>query len=182
MVMTAAGSALAISAAMPASLTQAGYAALTYEDIGGVDKIGTYGGTPARVNFQPLKGGVQKYKGAFDFGALQLTLAPDPVDAGQALLAAAAVEAKAQYSIRVTLPDGAARYFRARVFAFTEQVDGADTVLLAATVIEITTPIVRVAGGTELLPPAGYAFVTTGGGSTWVTTNGGTSRVIKKVS
>lgn len=149
---TAAGSALAISAGAPATLDEVGYAALTYAAIGGVEKIGTFGAAPAKSTFQPLKGPVRKHKGPGDFGALQPSLLADAGDAGQALLAAAAAEARALFSFRITLPDGGVRYFRGRVFGFQEAVEGAESMLTSATVIEINTPIVRVPGGSPVLP------------------------------
>lgn len=141
---TAAGSAIAISAATPATFDLAGFAALTYTDIGGVEKIGTIGATFAKVEFQPLKGAKQKYKGSPDYGSLQPSAAWDETDAGQVLLnAAAADETNKLYSFKVTKPDGALRYFQARVFGNPENIDGADSIVMGNATIEITTKTVK---------------------------------------
>ena len=53
---TAVGSSLAVSAATPATLDATGYAALTFIEVGQVEKIGAIGASFAKVEFQPLKG------------------------------------------------------------------------------------------------------------------------------
>jgi hypothetical protein len=143
---TAAGSALAISAATPATLNAAGYAALTFIEIGQIDKIGAIGAVFAKVEFQPLKGPKQKHKGSVDYGSLSPSLAQDDSDAGQTLLRTAADDATSKlYSFMVTYATGAKRYFQGRVFGFPETTDGADSILTAAPTIEINTEIVKVA-------------------------------------
>ncbi len=143
--MTAAGSTLAISAATPATLDAAGYAALTYTEVGGVEKIGSIGASFAKVEFQPLKGAKQKFKGSADYGALQPSLAVDPADAGQTLMQTAADdETQKLYSFKVTYQDGAKRYFQGRNFGSPETTDGTDTMLMAAPTVEICTKIVKV--------------------------------------
>ncbi|RST30161.1 hypothetical protein HMF7854_04460 [Sphingomonas ginkgonis] len=143
---TAAGSTLAISAAAPATPDAAGYAALAFTDIGQVEKLGGLGASYAKVEFQPLKGAKQKYKGSADYGTLQPSLAIDSTDAGQTLLQTASDnETNALYSFKVTYPDGAKRYFQGRVFGMPETTDGADTMLMANPSIEICTKIVKVA-------------------------------------
>lgn len=143
---TAAGSALAISAGTPATEDAAGYAALTYTEIGQIDKIGGVGAVFAKVEFQPLKGAKQKHKGSVDYGSLSPTLAHDESDAGQTLLRTAADDATSKlYPFMVTYPTGAKRYFQGRVFGYPETTDGADTIITAAPTIEISTKIVKVA-------------------------------------
>lgn len=142
---TSAGSALAISAAAPASQDAAGFAALTLTEVKQVEKIGSLGASFAKVEFQPLKGPKQKYKGSADYGALQPSMAIDSEDAGQTLLNVAADDPSQKlYSFCVTYPDGAKRYFQGRVFGSPETADGADTMLMAAPAIEICTMIVKV--------------------------------------
>jgi hypothetical protein len=142
---TAAGSALAISAASPATLDEAGYSALTFTEIGQVEKIGALGSTFAKVEFQPLKGAKQKYKGSADYGSLAPTVAHDPTDAGQTLLRTAADdETNKLYSFEVTYPAGDKRYFQGRVFGYPETVDSADTIVTATPSVEICTVIVKV--------------------------------------
>lgn len=143
--LTAAGSALAISAGSPATQDAAGYAALTYTEIGGIEKIGAIGATFAKVEFQPLKGGKEKHKGSPDYGSLQPSLAHNDADAGQTLLRTAADAQTAQYAFKVTLADGAVRYFQGRVFGYPETIDGADTIIMANPTIEINTKPIKVA-------------------------------------
>lgn len=142
---TAAGSSLAISAASPASLDATGYGALSFIEIGQVEKIGAFGPTFAKVEFQPLKGKKQKYKGSGDSGAIQPSLALDPADAGQTLLQTSADDPSQKlYSFRVTYQDGSKRFFGGRNFGMPESADGADSMLMATPTIEICTDIVKV--------------------------------------
>lgn len=143
---TAAGSSLAIASATPAGVADADYAVLTFTEVGNVEKIGAFGASFAKVDFQPLKGGKQKYKGSVDYGALQPSYAIDSTDAGQVLLQTAADDPSQKlYSFLITYQNGAKRYFQGRVFGAPETVDGADTMLMASPTIEICTPVVRVA-------------------------------------
>jgi hypothetical protein len=143
---TAAGSTLAISVASPATNDATGFAALTMTEIGNVEKIGTIGTTFAKVEFQPLKGGKQKYKGSPDYGALQPSVALDSADAGQNILQTSGDdESQKLYSFKVTYQDGSKRYFQGRTFGMPETVDGADSMLMAAPTIEICTKPVKVA-------------------------------------
>ncbi len=141
---TAAGSSLAISAASPATTDVTGYNALSFIDIGQVEKLGSFGASFAKVEFQPLKGAKQKYKGSADYGALQPSIAIDPLDAGQTLLQTASDdETQKLYSFRVTFQDGTKRYFQGRSFGAPETADGADSMVMAAPTIEICTKIVK---------------------------------------
>lgn len=180
MATTAAGSALAICARVPAIADQAGYAALTYLDIGGLTKIGTYGGVAAKVSFQPLRGGKQKRKGPTDYGGLQPKLVHDYADAGQALLAVAAAARRRRFAFRITLSDGGVRYFQGQVFDFKEAAEDAASMLTVDSRVEINTPIVKTT--TDQLLPDGYEFVTTDGGAVFVTTDGGFELITVKVS
>jgi hypothetical protein len=127
---TAAGSSLAISVASPATADATGYAALTFTDVGQVEKLGAK----------------QKFKGSADYGALQPSMALDNADAGQAIMQTAADdESQKLYSFRVTYQDGSKRYFQGRNFGMPETADGADSMLTGAPTIEICTKIVKVA-------------------------------------
>lgn len=141
---TAAGSALAISVAAPATEDAAGYAALTYTEVGQIDRLGAIGASYAKVEFQPLKGPKQKHKGSVDYGSLGPTMAHDDGDAGQTILRTKS-DTNDLISVMVTYPDGAKRYFQARVFGYPETVDGADSIITAAPTLEINTKVVKVA-------------------------------------
>ena len=143
---TAAGSSLAISVAAPATNDAAGFGALTFTEIGMVEKLGAFGAAFAKVEFQPLKGGKQKYKGSVDYGALQPSIAIDTADAGQAILQVSADdETQKLYYFRVTFADGAKRFFGGRNFGMPENADGADSMLMQTPTIEICTKPVKVA-------------------------------------
>lgn len=155
---SAAGSTLAISIAAPATNDVAGFAALTFTDIGGLEKIGTIGVVFAKTEFQPFLGPKQKYKGAADYGSLQPSLAHDEYDAGQSILRVAADdETNLLFSFALTYPTGAKRYFQGRVFGYPETTDGADTILMAAPTVEICTKVVRYTPGAIAPDPATIA-------------------------
>lgn len=142
--MTAAGSKLAISAASPATFDATGYTALTFTTIGQVEQLGAFGGTTEVVNFQPLDGVLQKYKGPSNSGAISPSLAHDDQDAGQTLLRTAADDKSSTlYSFRVTLPNGARRFFQARVFGYPETVGAANSMVMANPAIEISTDVIK---------------------------------------
>ncbi len=146
---TAAGSTLAIAVAAPATQNEAGYTALTPTEVGNVEKIGAIGTSFAKVDFQPLKGGKQKYKGSPDYGSLQPSIALDSADAGQTILQTAADdETQKLYSFKVTYQDGSKRFFQGRVFGMPETVDGADTLIMATPTIEICSKPIKVAAPT----------------------------------
>jgi len=150
---TAAGSSLALSAMLPPTHDAAGYAALTFVEIGQVEKLGSFGASFAKVEFQGLKGAKQKFKGSADYGALQPLIALDALDAGQILLQTASDdETQKLYSFRVTFPDGSARYFRGRVFGAPETADGADSMLMATPTVEICSKVVKLEAGVTPTP------------------------------
>ncbi|WP_294353319.1 phage tail tube protein [uncultured Sphingomonas sp.] len=142
--MTAAGSKLAISVASPATLDVAGYSALSFTTIGQVEQLGAFGSTTEVVNFQPLDGPLQKYKGPSNSGAIAPQLAHDDDDAGQTLLRTAADDKTSKlYTFRVTLPNGARRFFGGRVFGYPETVGAANSMVMANPSIEISTDVIK---------------------------------------
>lgn len=144
--MTAAGSKLAISAATPATQDVTGAAAISYTTIGKVEQLGAFGSTTEVVNFQPLDGPLEKYKGPSNSGAIQPQLAHDDEDAGQTLLRTAADDKTSKlYWFRVTFPNGARRFFGARVFGYPETVGAANSMVMANPSIEISTDVIKAA-------------------------------------
>lgn len=141
---TAAGTTIAISAGVPATQDVAGYGALTYTTIGGVEQIGAIGANTAKVEFQPLAGPKEKHKGSTDYGSLQPNMAHDKSDAGQTLLRTACEpDNNALYAIKVVYPTGDKRYFQARGFSYPENVGNADSIITANPTLEINTKIVK---------------------------------------
>jgi hypothetical protein len=87
-VSTSAGTTLGISAAAPATYTEAGYAALTFTSIGEVSDLGDI---PSRiyelVTWNPIaERGTRKFKGGYQIGSQTITVGIDADDAGQTLI------------------------------------------------------------------------------------------------
>lgn len=147
---TAAGTKLVIGTNPPATFDAAGFAALTLTAVGKVEKLGAFGVTFGKTEFQPLDGSKEKYKGPPDSGAIQASMALDSADAGQALLqTAGADKTQKLYPVGVIYPDGAKRFFMSRVFGMPETADGAGSMLMANPSIEICTDIVKVPAPTS---------------------------------
>ena len=140
---TSAGTRIAISAAAPATQDKTGYAALSFTNIGGVESIPAFGAQTTVNSFQPLDGPQEKHKGPTNYGSIQIPMARDKADAGQILVRTAAAPANnAQYSFKVTYPDGGVRYFQGRAFGLQETPGSATNVLMQTTTVEINTPVV----------------------------------------
>ncbi|KAE8235578.1 hypothetical protein A4X03_0g9728 [Tilletia caries] len=142
--MTAAGSKLAISAGTPATMTEAGFTALTYTVVGLVEKLGPIGRTFDEVTFQPLDGDELVFKGPSKNGALNPTMAADPDDAGQALMHTASEDRLKDYPFKVIRPDGSLRYFMGKVFGMPESIEGAATVITANPTVRINSVPINV--------------------------------------
>ena len=113
------GTVFAASAATPATEDVAGYAALTYTDVGEITEIPESGESFEVVTHVPLATGLTaKYHGANNAGSLTIPMALDNADAGQAILKAA-LASKSRISFSETYPDGEIRYYQGKVFSFT---------------------------------------------------------------
>jgi hypothetical protein len=136
---TSAGTKIAVSISAPATEDAAGYAALTYTVIKGVESIPAFGATVAVNSFQPLDGPEEKHKGPVNYGSLDLPIASDEADAGQTILRTLGDPTNNSYgSFLVTYPSGAKRYFQGRVFGAPETVGGATNVLMTNPKVEIS--------------------------------------------
>lgn len=141
---TAAGTTLGVTAATPAGNTEAAIKALTYTEVGQVEQIGAFGSTNEVVNFQPLKGELQKFKGPRNSGAISPSIAVDDADAGQTLLRTASDDQTQKlYYFVVTYPDGAKRHFGGRSFGWPETTGAANSMIMANPAIEISTPVYK---------------------------------------
>lgn len=144
-IITGAGTKLAVSVDTPTTEDEAGYAALTFTEIGHIERIGSFGSSTEVTTFTPLRGPVQKLKGSTNYGALQPSMAFDDEDAGQAILQIlSADDYNDQAAFEVTYVNGAIRYFSGLVFGFPEDTSGAGNVVMANPGIEINTKIVKV--------------------------------------
>lgn len=106
-----AGTIYAISAGLPATYDAAGYAAttITYTSIGKPKTFPQFGSKRGLQEWTPISGGVEKGKGAPNYGGGQSTWGDVPADAGQVILKAAEASA-AHYSLKITFPDGEVMY------------------------------------------------------------------------
>ena len=144
---TSFGTTIGISAGVPATFDAAGYSALTYTTIGGVESIPAIGPSSAVNSFQPLNGPQEKHKGPPSYGSLALSVAHDKSDAGQTLLRTAADPTNnALYAILITFPNGDKVYSRGRAFGYQFTAGSATNVLMANSTLEISTATVFVAG------------------------------------
>lgn len=140
-VQTAAGTTIAISATLPASMNQAGYegSGMNFQNIGEITDGGTHGRKYAEITHKPLGSrGVQKFKGSFDEGQKTIQMGLDNDDAGQ-IIAKAAVLSDADYSFRVTYPNGDKDYFQAKVMSFEKQASNVDSIVSATMQLSLTT-------------------------------------------
>lgn len=142
---TAAGATLAISNAIPATFNSAGYAALTYTEVGEITNIGEFGKEFALVTHLPLsRRGVAKRKGSFNNGTLNPTMALDSADAGQ-ILFSASLESDSPSAFKITLQDDSVFYLMGLVMTFRPNVGTTDDVVTATATIEVDeSPIVEV--------------------------------------
>lgn len=129
----------------PATMTEAGFKALTYVEVGEVDNIGEYGAESALQSRTRLKDGtVKKRKGPRNFGALPLTLAMVPGDLGQIAMRTAEEDSES-YPVEVNFPDGTIDYLLGFVMSFKDNIGGAEGgTIMSSSNIEIDTKPIRV--------------------------------------
>jgi hypothetical protein len=136
---TAAGTKLYVSAAQPATFDGVGYAALTWAKVGEVTDQGAHGRTYAEVTHKPIDNrGTRKFKGSFDDGTKQLSLAVDTTDPGQVILKQGLVSDN-KYSFKVLYQGGDADYFQASVLSFPVSISGVDTMRTATVSLSLST-------------------------------------------
>lgn len=127
----------ALSAAAPATFDAAGFAALTWANIGEVKTGGDFGKTFQVITSQVLsRRGTTKKKGTFDAGALNLSIEISSDDAGQ-IMAESAVDSDDDYSVQITLQDGTPYYLVGLVTKFTTTVGGPNDMLAGAIQIDL---------------------------------------------
>jgi hypothetical protein len=151
---TSAGTTLAVSLNAPATWDEVGYLAMTFTEVGGVESIAAFGATTAVNSFQPLNGAQDKHKGPTNHGSLQVPMALDKNDVGQAIVEVLATPGNnALGTFQITFPNGDRRFFGARVFGLPETPGSATNVLMRTAAIEIVTPVAKVdlsGGGLDL--------------------------------
>lgn len=136
---TTAGTKLGISAGVPATYDVAGYAALTYTNVGNIEDAGEHGRVYAEVTFNPIaERGTQKFKGSFNEGNKTLSIGYDSDDAGMILLKTA-LNSDNDYAFEVEYPNGDIDYFQAKVMSLVKQVSTVDTIRMVSVELSITT-------------------------------------------
>ena len=136
------GTTLQLSAVLPATQTDAAYAALTWLTVGEVTDIPSFGPAHEVVTHVPLATGVTaKYHGALNNGSITVPMALNPADTGQVALKTALAN-KTRIAFKVDYADGTNDYFQGKVMSFTR---GASigSVVSAEVMIEIETPIIE---------------------------------------
>ena len=146
---TSAGTKLYISATLPATEDEAGYAALSWTEVGEVINLPEFGKTFNLVTHNPLGDRkTYKRKGSFNEGNLAVQMARAPSDAGQAL-ALAALEIDTAYAFKVDLNDGVTTNtllnFPGLVMSYTTNPGTVDSIMGSSMTIEIDGSVVEVA-------------------------------------
>jgi len=138
------GGFLSVSAATPATFGSAGYAALTWTEVGEASEIPEFGAAYSAVTFTSLKTGIEdKFHGALNYGSITIPLGYDSNDAGQIILLAA-LASKDEISFRETRSDGTIRYIMGKVMSFPRG-QSVGSVNMASCNIEFTRADVEVA-------------------------------------
>ena len=113
---TGSGTCIAVSAATPATHNQAGFAALTYTQVGELEAVDGIDIRSAAVSFANLcTGKTSRSKGVEEAIDFNITVAMDRDDAGQAIMSTARKSKTQQVSIRITESSGDVGYVRAFV-------------------------------------------------------------------
>ena len=118
---TSAGSTLRVTAVAPATFDAAGYGTIFPASpvaanplVGEITDLGEFGREYALVTHQPLATrGTKKYKGSFNSGTIQISLANDKEDAGQDILRIAQ-NSDADYYFEIKDQKGNKSYFAGR--------------------------------------------------------------------
>jgi hypothetical protein len=143
-VMTSAGSTLSIATGSPVTNDSTGFAALTYVVVGEVTDIGEVGREYALVTHMPVGSrSVQKFKGSYNNGTMQIQMGRDSSNAGQVAMKAALIS-DADYSFKVTLQDLSKIHFVGKVTSFKTSVGSVDQITGANCTIEINGDIVEI--------------------------------------
>lgn len=142
-VQTSAGSTLSIASTLPTTYDSTGYAALTWKVIGEVTDIGEFGAEYNLVTHTPVGSRqVKKFKGSFNNGSIQVQMARDVDDDGQAALITAS-QSDASHAFKVTLQDLTKIYFTGMVMSYKTSVGSVDQITGATATIELDSAIVE---------------------------------------
>lgn len=136
---TVAGTAVGVSAVLPATYNVVGYTALTFTNIGNIEDGGEHGREYAEVTFNPIDTrGTKKYKGSFNEGTKTLSIGYDSDDAGMIALKTG-LASDNDYAFKVSYPNGDIDFFCAKVLTLTKATGGVDSMRMASVTLSITT-------------------------------------------
>lgn len=138
-----------VAASTPA--TKSAYAALSYTEIKSIQSISEFGDQAGSINFTDLGASrVRKFKGARDAGQITVSVANDPLDAGQ-LAAIAAEKTKFDYACKVVLQDQAdandpnsVLYFTAKVSSVRLNPGDANSMIMRTLTFDIDSAVLEV--------------------------------------
>ena len=120
---------LSVSVGVPATHDAAGFAALTYTQVGEIETIADVAQSYAAVTFKNLcTGKTSTLKGGEEQATVSMTVGLDRDDAGQALMATAFKSATQILAIRISEANGDFMYLRAYVMSNTVVYGDADSV------------------------------------------------------
>jgi hypothetical protein len=138
-VFSTAGTTVALSAGVPATFNQAGYAALSYTAVGEITNIGEFGREFALILHNPVSTrGTKKLKGSYNEGQLSVQLGLDTDDSGQILMKTAS-GSDSLYAVKITTQNGDVYYMQALVMTFKVGLNGVDDITSATSTWEIST-------------------------------------------
>ena len=149
---TAAGAKLFISSAPSTADDQPGFEGLSYTEVGEITNFGDFGRVYNLVTHNPVGNRKTfKKKGSYNDGSLQLTVARDPSDAGQAIITTA-LDSDSAYGFKITLNDASEGspsapttfYFNGLVMSYPVTLGSVDSVVQANITIEIDGTIIEV--------------------------------------
>lgn len=142
-VMTSAGSTLGIATGAPATYDEAGFTALTFATVGEVTDIGELGREYSLVTHSPVGSrAVQKFKGSYNNGSMQIQMGRDVTDAGQIAMNTA-LASDDDFAFCITLQDLSKIYFVGKVTTFKTSIGSVDQITGANCTIEISGDIVE---------------------------------------
>jgi hypothetical protein len=144
---TSTGITLGVIAETPATFDDAGFSALTYQDVGEVIDIPEFGPNIQVVESNPLATGItEKRPGFANYGSVSIGLEYDPEDAGQQILEAAVDPGGEfiEHSFKLSYSDGTVEYFVGGVFSYTRAPGSANSMVGSTAQVEINSKIVRV--------------------------------------
>lgn len=149
-IVTLAGTTVSISAGVPATYDETGFAALAYTEVGEVTNLGDRGRTYEDVSYTTLgERGTVHLKGTYDEPETTFEMVGRRSDAGQAIMKTAS-QSDLDFAFKVEFANGDIDYFQAKVYSFVSVGGEANTVravnanirLSRNGVVEVTGPSV----------------------------------------